>query len=230
MTFVIRKKMIALFALFFVVIFSFGFFVSNAVQVDSITPIGITIAIDAGHGGVDGGSVGKNGTIESELNLKYAQKLTNYLESFGITVINTRTTNEGLYDGMTDDYKLVDMKKRADIINQSNAQLLISIHMNKFTDSSENGAQVFFEQENEDSEKLANSIRDMLVVNFENARPLTLAGDYYILNNTDPIGVIVECGFLSNPDEEQLLNNDEYQNKMCYSIYSGIINYLGVAY
>lgn len=230
MTFVLRKKMIGLFALFFVIVFSFGFFVSGAVEADSITPIGITIVLDAGHGGMDGGSVGKNGTIESELNLKFTQKLTKYLEDFGINVVNTRTTNKGLYEELTDDYKLVDMKKRADIINNSNAQLLISIHMNKFTDSNENGAQVFFEQENEDSEKLANSIRDMLVANFNNARPLTLSGDYYILNNTSPIGVIVECGFLSNAEEEKLLNDEEYQNKMCYSIYAGIINYLGVAY
>ena len=177
---------------------------------------------------MDGGSVGKNGTIESELNLKYAEKLTKYLTDFGITVVNTRLNNDGLYGELTDDFKLVDMKKRADIINNSNAQILISLHMNKFTNSSENGAQVFFEQDDENSEKLAGSIRDMLTANFSNARELTLAGDYYILNNTSPIGVIVECGFLSNPEEERLLNDAEYQNKMCYSIYCGIINYLGV--
>ena len=101
--------------------------------------------------------------------------------------------------------------------------------MNKFTQSSENGAQVFFEQGNKESEELANSIRDILVANFDNARKLTLAGDYYILNQTEPIGVIVECGFLSNPTEEKLLQQEEYQNKMCYSIFCGIINYLGVA-
>ena len=100
--------------------------------------------------------------------------------------------------------------------------------MNKFSGSGENGAQVFFEQNDADSQKLANSIRDILVANFDNARKLTLAGDYYILNNTEPIGVIVECGFLSNPTEEKLLQQEEYQNKMCYSIYSGIINFLGV--
>jgi len=229
MTLIVRKKMIALFALFLTVIFGFGFLVSNAVHVDSSSPLSITIVIDAGHGGMDGGSVGKNGTIESNLNLKFAQKLTKYLTDFGISVVNTRSDNNGLYEELTDDFKLVDMKKRAEIINNSGAQILISIHMNEFSSSSENGAQVFFEQDDTDSEKLANSIRDMLVANFENARKLTLAGDYYILNNTSPIGVIVECGFLSNPQEEANLNNEEYQNKMCYSIYCGIINYLGVA-
>ena len=228
MTIIIRRKMLGLFALFLVVIFGFGFLVSNSVQVNNASPLNITVVVDAGHGGVDGGSVGKNGTVESELNLKYAEKLTEYLTNFGINVVNTRLNNDGLYGELTDDFKLVDMKKRADIINGSNAQILISIHMNKFTNSSENGAQVFFEQEDENSEKLANSIRDMLKANFENARELTLAGDYYILNNTTPVGVIVECGFLSNPEEEKLLNDVEYINKMCYSIYAGIINYLGV--
>lgn len=228
MTIVIRKKMIGLFALFLVFVFGFGFFVSSTVKTDVVTPVGITVVIDAGHGGIDGGSVGKNGTVESELNLKYAQKLTKYLENFGINVVNTRTNANGLYTELTDDFKLIDMKKRAEIINNSDAQILISIHMNEFSSSHENGAQVFFEQDKEDSQKLANSIRDILVANFENARELTLAGDYYILNNTSPIGVIVECGFLSNPEEEALLCSEEYQNKMCYSIFSGIINFLGI--
>ena len=229
MTFVIKKKMLGLFAIFLIVIFTFGFFATSVVQTDVVIPKNITVAIDAGHGGIDGGTVGTStGVVESELNLKYAQKLTKYLENFGINVVNTRTDMNGLYDTPDEDYKLDDMKKRADIINNSGAQILISIHMNKYTSSSENGAQVFFKEGDENSKTLANSIRDVLISNFDNARNLTLAGDYYILNNTEPIGVIVECGFLSNPTEEQLLQDEEYQNKMCYSIYCGIIAYLGV--
>ena len=229
MTIVLRKKMLELFAIFLVVVFAFGFFATSTVQTDVVVPKNITIAIDAGHGGADGGTVGTStGIVESELNLIYAKKLTKYLESFGINVVNTRTDNNGLYTTFGENYKLEDMQKRTEIINNSGAQILISIHMNKFSSSGENGAQVFFEQNDEDSQKLANSIRDILVANFDNARKLTLAGDYYILNNTEPIGVIVECGFLSNPTEEKLLQQEEYQNKMCYSIYSGIINFLGV--
>ena len=230
MNFVVRKKMIALFGVFLVIIFSFGFLLTSTITQNVSTPLDITVVIDAGHGGLDGGSVGvSTGITERDLNIVFAKKLTKYLEDLGITVVNTRLDKNGLYKEVTDDYKLVDMKNRADIINNSNAQILVSIHQNKFADSSENGAQVFFEQENKDSEQLANSIRDILVANFENARKLVLAGDYYILNETKPIGVIVECGFLSNPEEEKLLQNDEYQNKMCYSIFCGIINYLGVA-
>lgn len=225
----VSKKMIISFGIFLAAIFLFGFAITSTVSVKTATPLGITIVIDAGHGGLDGGSVGTaTGVTERELNLVYAKKLTTLLENFGFNVVNTRSTTDGLYEKVTEDYKLVDMKKRAEIINQSEAQILISIHMNKFSDSSENGAQVFFEQDNDDSKNLADSIRDILIANFDNARNLTLAGDYYILNNTTPIGVIVECGFLSNPKEEKLLQDETYQNKMCYSIYCGIINYLGI--
>lgn len=221
--------MILLFAVFLIVIFGFGFFATSTVQTNTVNPLGIVVAIDAGHGYPDGGTVGtKTGVIESDLNLIYAKKLTKYLESFGISVVNTRTSQNGLCKGTEDDFKLVDMKKRIEIINSSNAQLLVSIHMNKFTSSGENGAQVFFKQKDTDGERLANGIKDMLVANFDNARELTLGGDFYILNNSKMPGVIVECGFLSNETEEKLLQQEEYQNKMCYSIYSGIINYLEI--
>ena len=226
----VTKKMVLYTFAFFAVVFGFGYIASTTVVQTVAHPTGITVVIDAGHGGIDGGSVGTTtGITERELNLVYAQKLTQYLEDFGINVVNTRTSTEGLYDTVTDDFKLVDMQKRAKIINGCGAQILISIHMNKYTTSTENGAQVFFEQNNIESEHLANSIKNMLRANFDNARELTLAGDYYILNETDPIGVIVECGFLSNPIEEQNLQDEAYQNKMCYSIYAGIISYLGIA-
>lgn len=229
MNYIIKRKMIGCFAIFLIVIFGFGFVFTKDLTASTTAPLGITVAIDAGHGGLDGGSVGvSTGITERDLNIVFAKKLTKYLEDLGITVVNTRLDKNGLYKEVTDDYKLVDMKNRADIINNSNAQILVSIHMNKFSDQSQNGAQVFFEQGNEDSKNLAESIKNILTANFENARKLVLAGDYYILNETKPIGVIVECGFLSNPEEEKLLQNDEYQNKMCYSIYCGIINYLGI--
>lgn len=230
MIFAIRKKMIILFATFFAVVFCFGFLISEAVIKDTVSPLDITIVIDAGHGGADGGTVGVNtGVIESELNLQYAKKLTKYLEDFGISVINTRSTADGLYKEFNDNYKIEDMEKRAEIINNSNAQLLVSIHMNKFTTNIENGAQVFYKQDNKEGKEFASSIKDMLVANFDNARQLVLGGDYYILNCTNITGVIVECGFLSNPTEELNLQNEDYMNKMCYSIYAGIINYLGIA-
>ncbi len=226
----VKKKMIAVSAIFLAVVFLLGVFVKKSVPASTTPPQNITVVIDAGHGGLDGGTVGATTKVkESDLNLIYAKKLQKYLEAFGINVVQTRTTRDGLYGEVTNDYKLVDMKKRADIINGCGAQILISLHMNKFTQSNENGAQVFFEQDNNDSQNLANSIKDILTTNFDNARELALAGDYYILNNTNPIGVIVECGFLSNPTEEKLLCDDAYQDKLCYSIFCGIVNYLDIA-
>ena len=224
------KKMMSLSVAFLVIVFGVGYVMTQSVTQTVVKPIDLTVAIDAGHGGIDGGCVGMStGVTESELNLQFAQKLTKMLTNFGIKVVNTRTDKNGLYDEFSKNYKLEDMKKRIDIINGANAQILISIHMNKYSNSSQNGAQVFFKQGDENSQKLAESIKDMLTANFDNARKLVLSGDYYILNNSNTIGVICECGFLSNPEEEKNLQNDEYQTKMCYSIYCGIINFLGVA-
>ena len=229
MTKKIKRNMYLMLAIFLIVVFSCGFFASLAVSNVDATPIGITVVLDAGHGGVDGGTVGNTtGITESELNLKYAKKLTEYLQNFGITVVNTRETMDGLYENYSSDYKQEDMQKRSDIINSSNAQLVVSIHMNKFSSSAENGAQVFYKEGCEDGKRMAESIKDMLCANFDNARKLTIAGDFYILNCTDITGVIVECGFLSNPTEERNLQDENYMNKMCYSIYVGIINYLKV--
>lgn len=224
----IKKRMFVLFAIFLCMVFCFGFLVSKSVTTQTVAPLNIKVVIDAGHGGADGGSVGVSGVTESALNLAYAQKLTEYLESVGIQVENTRLTDSALCADDDPDFKQSDMKKRAEIINSSNAQLLVSIHMNKFTSQESNGAQVFFKQDDTDSQQFATAIKDMLCANFSNARELALKGDYYILNCTNITGVIVECGFLSNPTEEQLLVQQDYRNKMCYSIFCGILNYLGV--
>lgn len=215
---------------FLVIVFGVGYAMSQSVAETVASPIGITVAIDAGHGGIDGGCVGTTtGVTESELNLQFAQKLTKMLEGFGINVVNTRTDMNGLYDDFSKDYKLEDMENRIKKINDSDAQILVSIHMNKYTNSSQNGAQVFFKQGDQNSQQLAESIKNILTANFDNARKLALSGDYYILNNSNAVGVIVECGFLSNAEEEKNLQDEAYQTKLCYSIYCGIINYLGVA-
>lgn len=226
----VNKKVVALcLAVVLATVLCLGLILNSNIKPSAATPLNLTVVIDAGHGGADGGTVGDTtGITESELNLAFAKKLTKYLQNFGITVINTRNTMDGLYETFDENYKLNDMEKRKEIINNSGAQVLLSIHMNEFTSHYENGAQVFFKENNADGEQLANAIRDMLKANFDNARELALGGDFYILNCTNIIGCIVECGFLSNPTEEQNLQQDEYQNKMCYSIFCGIINYLNV--
>lgn len=209
---------------------SFGFLLAK-IHEDSymINTKNITIVLDAGHGGIDGGSVGVNTKItEKELNLVYSKKLENYLKAFGIRVVQTRYSLDGLYDPTSKNLKESDMKRRAEIIEKTKPQAVVSIHMNKYTDSRLRGAQVFYNEENPNSINLANSIRDELVKNIEHSRDLTLSGDYYMVKCSNIPSVIVECGFLSNPDEEILLQDEKYQERICYTIFLGIIRYLNI--
>lgn len=189
-----------------------------------------TIVIDAGHGGVDGGSVGFSGTKESDLNLIYAKKLENYLKQAGFKVVQTRTNKDGLYPTGTKNYKKDDMKKRKEIIEKNQADLVISIHMNSFPAASSKGAQVFFCKDNDGGQKLANSIQRQFVSTIKNARKNATTGDYYMVTCTDLPAVIVECGFLSNPDEEKLLLDNEHQNKLCYAILCGVLDFFSISY
>lgn len=224
---VIKKKMIATILCLVIAIIAVFSIVKISTNKANATPYKLTIVLDAGHGGVDGGSTGvSTGITESEINLTYTNKIEKYLKSCGINVVQTRTTLNGLYDYYDKDFKLRDMEKRKEIIKKANPELVISLHMNKFADKSQNGSQVFFGENNKNSENLANAIRDELVKNFANARELTLYGDYYITECTNKPTVIVECGFLSNKQEELNLINENYQNKMCYSIFCGIMRYL----
>lgn len=224
----ISKKMIFALTIFAVTITSLGFTVNLIAKDEQVaSPYEITVVLDAGHGGIDGGSIGDTtGITECELNLLYVNKIENLLKSVGIKVIKTRTSSEGLYDKNAENFKKDDMQKRKQIIEQSNAQAVVSIHMNKFSLKSENGAQVFFNTENEFSQSFANCVRDELTSQIDNARKLTLNGDYYILKCTNVPSVLVECGFLSNPQEELLLQQEDYQDKLCYAIFCGIMKFL----
>ena len=224
---VINKKVIAIFLCLVTVCSLVGFSIFKiTTSSEASVPYKLTVVLDAGHGGVDGGSTGiKTGITESEINLKYTNKIEKYLKACGIRVVQTRTTMNGLYDYYDNDFKIRDMEKRKAIIDKVNPDLVISLHMNKFSDSSQNGSQVFYGENNKLSKDLADSIRDELVKNFDNARKLTLVGDYYMTNCTEKPAVIVECGFLSNETEEANLINEEYSDKMCYAIFCGIMHY-----
>ncbi|MDD4815758.1 MAG: N-acetylmuramoyl-L-alanine amidase [Clostridia bacterium] len=194
------------------------------------TPLNLyTIVIDAGHGGIDGGSVGVNtGKDENYINLQYALTLQGIFEKYNIKIVMTRTNLNGLYNNFSDNKKLDDMEKRKKIIDQSNADLVISIHMNSFPLSSCKGAQVFFSNNNEPSQKLATCIQEIFIYTLPNARQEALVGDYYLLNNFKIPSVIVECGYLSNPEEELQLLKSEYKELVCYSIFIGVLKFLAV--
>ena len=138
----------------------------------------------------------------------------------------TRENQDGLYNKTATNFKKDDMEKRDKIIKKSNANLLISIHLNAFSSESEHGAQTFFEETNTQSISLSNSIQTQLINNLPNARKSSNKGDYYILKNHNIPCSLVECGFLSNPEEEKLLITTNYQSKIAYAIFCGIINYI----
>ena len=185
-----------------------------------------TIVIDAGHGGRDGGTVGKTtGITESELNLQYAYCLKKLCEEFGIGVILTRKDMNGLYDENASNKKKSEMEKRKDIINNSGADLMISLHMNAFPLSSSEGAQVFYAKGSESGFTLAKSVQEAICQSFENARDYVSVGDYFVLNYSTIPAVLVECGFLSNPSEERNLQDEEYRERFCYCLLMGILSF-----
>lgn len=188
---------------------------------------GITIVLDAGHGGRDGGSVGVNGTIEKEINLEYVLLLKDKLVQNGFTVVLTRSTDDGLYSPTAKNKKQSDMNQRLKIIKDTNPNLVISIHMNSFSSSSANGAVTYYRNEDSASKICADLIQKSLKT-FCNARmEKSKVGDYFMLNCSYYTAVLIECGFISNPEEEKLLNNSSYKEQMVNAIYNGILLYFG---
>ena len=188
-----------------------------------------TVVIDAGHGGVDGGAVGRTtGKEENSLNLEYANCLKNLLEAFSMEVVMTRTNLNGLYGAFSTNKKRDDMQRRKDIIQKSGADLVISIHMNSHSLSSYKGAQVFYKKTDENGMRLANNIQALFLQTLPNARKTASPGDYYILNCSSIPSVIVECGYLSNPQDEQNLLTTTYKDSLCTSIFIGIVKYLSL--
>ncbi len=180
------------------------------------------ILIDAGHGGLDGGAVGlTTGVKESDLNLEYAKTLKNYFESLNYKVGLVRSTENALSPD-----KQEDMLKRKEIIENSNCDIFISIHMNKFSLPSSIGAQTFYKLDDSLSKNLAENIQTLLIKNVENARKLTLKGDYLVLNSAKCPAVLVECGFLSNEKDEKRLQTKSFRENLCYQIFCGVIKFL----
>lgn len=190
------------------------------------------IVIDAGHGGEDGGAVANN-VIEKDINLKIAQDLSDMLISNGFEVVMTRRDDKSINtSGETlRERKVSDMKNRLKIFDSSNNNVVVSIHQNKFTDSKYSGTQIFYSPNNADSALLAESIRESVVtlIQPQNDRACKQAGnEIYLLYNTKSPAVIVECGFLSNKNESNLLNNNDYQKQVAWSIFFGILSYINI--
>ena len=196
----------------------------------SLPASGKTIVIDAGHGVPDEGAQSSNGTTEAETNLKIALKLQNLLEQSGCTVILTRSDENAIYDidsKTLKEKKISDLKNRVKIGNESSADVFVSIHLNKIPQQQYSGWQTFYKSSDENSAKLAKCIQSSLneSIQKENNRVAMKLDTVYIMKKVEIPISIVECGFLSNPEEEKNLLNDEYQNKLAWGIYTGIIDY-----
>ena len=204
----------------------------GTVETAALPCTGRRIIIDAGHGEPDGGAVGNSGVLEKDLNLAISRFLQGYLEQSGAEVVVTRPDDNGIYEP---DSKTIRQKKRSDlanrekIIKQSDADLFVSIHMNKFSDAKYSGTQVFYSANHSESKPLAEALQKSLISILEPAseREIKKAGkDIYLLSKTEIPGVLVECGFLSNDREEKLLIKEAYQKKTAWAIYCGIVSYL----
>lgn len=186
------------------------------------------VVIDAGHGGVDPGKVGINGSLEKDINLEIAKKLKKFLEAEDVEVIMTRADGNGLYDENASNKKVQDMKRRIAIIEEAQPEIVVSVHQNSYHEEYVHGAQVFYYTGSTTGKKLAELIQDCFVagVDSENKREAKANDSYYLLKKTSRPIVIVECGFLSNREEEEKLNTETYQEKAAWAIHMGVMRYL----
>lgn len=176
------------------------------------------------------GAESSNGTTEAEINLKIALKLQTLLEQSGCTVLLTRSDENAIYDAGSDtirEKKVSDIHNRVKLGNESSADIFVSIHLNKISSQQYYGWQTFYKKENEASKKLATCIQNNLnnSIQKENNRIPAQLNTVYLMKHVEIPITIVECGFLSNPEEEKLLQQDDYQSKLAWGIYNGILDY-----
>ena len=214
---------ISIFVLLVIIVSGLYFTIQKQNTVETMLPVNSKVIIlDAGHGGWDPGKTGTQGDNEKNIILQIAQKLKQYLEQGGAVVYMTRNSDEALGEK-----KGEDMKERKRIANESEGERFISIHQNAFPKGSAKGAQVFYHKQSQEGKKLAEEIQKSLkkYVDDENIREVKENTNYYILKKTELPSALVECGFLSNLEEEKKLNTEEYQQKVAWAIYVGIMNY-----
>jgi len=216
--------------LFLVVLVGFTLGSVKEVWIETATePQSPVVLIDPGHGGEDGGTTGTAGTVEKDINLKVAKYLAAYLDKANISYIMTRDSDISIHD---DNCNTIREKKRSDLLNRRKliencgAQLFVSIHMNYFEQSQYKGAQVFYSPVNPNSKAFAQRVKDSLLATLkdDNKREIKQAYDsIYLMKYTSMPAVLVECGFLSNPEEEALLNTKDYQKKLAKAICNAIV-------
>ncbi|MGL5674897.1 MAG: N-acetylmuramoyl-L-alanine amidase CwlD [Cellulosilyticaceae bacterium] len=202
-------------------------FANTSAETFGLATASKVIVIDPGHGGHDPGKVGSKGVHEDEINLQIAMKLKNYLEQSGATVIMTRTDDSYLEGPGGNTHKRKDMSHRKQVMEVSEADVLISIHQNAFTQPQVRGAQVFYYKDSEEAKLLATNVQKAIqdFADSNNTRKIKSSKDYYVLKVSEMPGIIIECGFLTNEEEEALLVSEAYQDKVAWAIYRGIVSF-----
>ncbi len=186
------------------------------------------VVLDAGHGGADPGKVGIDGQLEKEINLSIVKRLQAYLEQNDVEVILTRKGDGGLYGPSDRNKKSADMKKRVEIINKAEPDVMVSIHQNSYHEPDVSGAQVFYFQDSEEGKRFAQIMQARFdyCLGEENRRLAKANGSYYLLSHAKPVSIIVEAGFLSNKAEAARLETEDYQDKIAWTVAMGVLQYL----
>jgi len=191
--------------------------------VNDYTLLGKIIYLDAGHGGKDSGAISSN-IIEKEMNLTLTKLLARELTSKGAYVLLTRDDDYDLSKS-TKNRKRNDLYNRAKLINESNCDLYISIHLNSSTNPTWNGLQIFYDNINKENKLIATTITENLKENMKNIKDIKEENNYYMYSKIKVKGVLIEAGFISNPNDNYRLRQKEYQNKLIKNITKGIENY-----
>jgi len=235
--FVFMYIIIAVFILYLTFKADSGFYNRNSIWINLINTSSLmtpesksnkpVIIIDAGHGGTDSGAVGSGSIFEKNLNLQISLKLKRLFKISNCEVVLTRETDILLNDDGVKKRKASDLLNRVKIANKYPEAIFISIHMNKFEQEKYKGMQVFYSQNNLDSANLAElvKINNKKYLQFDNNREIKKGKNIYILENIKNIGILIECGFLSNDEESRLLTQDLYQNKIAKIIFASVAEF-----
>jgi len=210
--------------LFLFIVFLYTFTFVRAKEYEPIL-LGKIIYIDPGHGGLDPGAIYKE-IKESEINLSISKTLKEELEKYGATVYLTRNGNYDLSENNTQNKKRNDLTARSRLINESNCDMYISIHLNSDSSPTWYGAQVFYTNKNAENKKIAEIVQKLLKENLNTKREAKTIKNTYLYERIKRPGILVEAGFISNPNERYLLNKTEYQQKIANVLTKGIIEYL----
>ena len=217
---------VMLFAAVFLVSRQAGLMVSSQnVTAKNHQPV---VVLDSGHGGMDPGKIGVDGSLEKDISLQIARKLKVYLEAADVKVIMTREDDRGLYEETDQNKKMADMKNRCKIIEEADPDLVVSIHQNSYHQEPISGGQVFYYKTSERGKRLAEILQRRFdsVLGEKNTRQAKSNGNYYLLLHVKQPIVIVECGFLSNWNEAAKLQEEEYQDRLAWTIHMGVMEYL----